>query len=91
MAEEKASPQLAAKAKEMVLNKHPDAFCQKTTIPNTVGTYQRYEYTIQRLIKSKSNVDGDEREDLGPTAFSEDDAWIYACDRIARYDNYYAM
>lgn len=85
----KLSPELIEKAKQIVKTEYPDAFCQEINTKITVGTYPRAEYVIQRLIKSKSNEDGDEREDLSPTAFSEDEAWIYAADRVSKYDDYY--
>ena len=82
------TPELLAKAIEIVRAEYPNAFCQKVQIPNTVGTYPRDEFIIQRLIKSKDNIDGDEREDLSATRFTESEAWIDAADRVAKYDSY---
>lgn len=66
-------------AKLIILADYPDAFVQ------TSKTYGgRTEYIIQRLIKTKDNVDGDFREDLGCTADSEDMAWLFAADQLLR-------
>lgn len=66
-------------AKLIVLADYPDAFVQ------TSKTYGgRTEYIIQRLIKTKDNVDGDFREDLGCTADSENFAWLFAADQLLR-------
>lgn len=81
--------ELAIRAKEKVLYHHPDAFCQVSSVQR-ISPGMMVVYTIQRLVKSKNNEDGDDREDLGTSAFSEDNAWIYAADRVAQYDDYYA-
>lgn len=73
------SPELVEKAKEIVKAEYPDAFCDWGHTWAGTKIFQ-----IQRVIKSRSNEDGDEREDLSPSAFSEADAWIYAADRLSR-------
>ena len=67
-------------AKEIILSEFPDAFCQK--IEN--GWTKRKEYIIQRLIKTKDNIDGDAREDLGCCGDTEDQAWLFAADQLLR-------
>lgn len=67
------------KAKQIVLDTYPDAFVQTTR--SYAG---RIEYTIQRLIKSKADVDGDYREDIGCTSESENQAWLFAADNVLR-------
>lgn len=69
-----------AKAKEIVLDNYPDAFIQTSSN----GWTKRKEYTCQRLVKTRDDVDGDSREDLGATGFSEDEAWLIAADNILR-------
>ena len=67
-------------AKKIVLDHYPDAFCQTTSN----GWTKRKEFTIQQLTHKLNDPDGEYREDIGCTADTEEQAWLFAADNVLR-------
>lgn len=67
------------RAEYLVRGFYPNAFVQVSSTREKTN-----EYRIESLLNDPQDVDGDCREYLSCTAFSEDQAWLYACDRLIR-------
>lgn len=65
------------KAKELVLNVFPTCYL------NVALTREKTKvFVIEKVLYDPLDKDGDHVEQLGASAFSEANAWLYACDNL---------